>query len=132
MQNRARESDRLRRKCFCVELTAISFYAQANKTRQLRSHSRFPNRLTILNEYRVLSGGQQKAFRRNSIKLFSDCQVHSDLFWCPALQYGQYCNGVSHSSSSLIRGLTFEYIRSPPGFKLSLLFCNILLNCIFS
>ena len=122
----------LRTKSFCIELTAILFYAQASKTRLLQRHSFFSNRLKNLSEYfqeeegantsRILPGGQKKAFRRNSIKLFSDCRVHSDLFWCPALQY-------------LIRALTFEYIGSPPpppGFKVSLLFCNILLNCVFS
>ena len=44
----------------CVELAAISFYAQASKTRQLRSHSRFPNRMKILNEDGILSWGSAK------------------------------------------------------------------------
>ena len=49
-------------------------YARASKTTQLRSHPRFPNRLAILNEDRILSGGCNEAFRRNSIKLL-DCRA---------------------------------------------------------
>ena len=49
-------------------------YARASKTTQLQSHPRFPNRLAILNEDRILSGGCNEAFRRNSIKL-SDCRA---------------------------------------------------------
>ena len=47
---------------------SIRFYA-------LVVPSRFPNRLIILSEDRILSRGQQKAFRTNSLKLFSNCQV---------------------------------------------------------
>ena len=40
-----------------MPITAISLHAQTSKTSQLRRHSRFPNRLAILNEDRILPEG---------------------------------------------------------------------------
>ena len=58
-----------------VDIYNNSCVAQASKTGQLRSNSRFPNRLAILNEDRILSGGWDKAFRIHSMK-FSDRRAY--------------------------------------------------------
>ena len=51
---------------FCLCRTRGDFIlCPRSKTKQLRSHSRFPNRITILYEDRILPGSQQKALRRN-------------------------------------------------------------------